>query len=211
MTFEGPEGSGKTTQIRLLDRELRARGLSVVCTREPGGTPIAEQIRTVLHDLGNQAMLPMTEALLYSAARAQHVTQIIRPALERGDFVISDRYAASTMAYQGYGHGLDLDKLRVITDFATGGLVPELLIYLDLDVEIGLQRKLRDQEAGRSEWNRMDQQDIAFHQRVREGYLEMARQDPDHWLVLDATQPVMVIQKMILDRLETFLPQEHTH
>jgi dTMP kinase len=151
-------------------------------------------------------MLPMTEALLYSAARAQHVTQIIRPALERGDFVISDRYAASTMAYQGYGHGLDLDKLRVITDFATGGLVPELLIYLDLDVEIGLQRKLRDQEAGRGEWNRMDQQDIAFHQRVREGYLEMARQDPDHWLVLDATQPIMVIQEMILDRLEAFLP-----
>jgi dTMP kinase len=206
VTFEGPEGSGKTTQIRLLDGELRARGLSVVCTREPGGTPIAEQIRTVLHDLGNQAMLPMTEALLYSAARAQHVTQIIRPALERGDFVISDRYAASTMAYQGYGHGLDLDKLRVITDFATGGLVPELLIYLDLDVEIGLQRKLRDQEAGRGEWNRMDQQDIAFHQRVREGYLEMARQDPDHWLVLDATQPIMVIQEMILDRLEAFLP-----
>jgi dTMP kinase len=206
VTFEGPEGSGKTTQIRLLDGELRARGLSVVCTREPGGTPIAEQIRTVLHDLGNQAMLPMTEALLYSAARAQHVTQIIRPALERGDFVISDRYAASTMAYQGYGHGLDLDKLRVITDFATGGLVPELLIYLDLDVEIGLQRKLRDQEAGRGEWNRMDQQDIAFHRRVREGYLEMARQDPDHWLVLDATQPIMVIQEMILDRLEAFLP-----
>jgi len=211
VAFEGPEGSGKTTQIRLLDGELRSRGLSVVCTREPGGTPIAEQIRTVLHDLGNQAMLPMTEALLYSAARVQHVNQVIRPALDRGDFVISDRYAASTMAYQGYGHGLDLNKLHVITDFATGGLVPDLLIYLDLDVEIGLQRKLRDQEAGRGEWNRMDQQDIAFHRRVREGYLEMARQDPDHWLVLDATQPVMVIQKMILDRLEAFLPQEHIH
>ncbi len=206
VVFEGPDGSGKTTQIRLLDRALCSRGLSVVCTREPGGTPIAEQIRTVLHDLENQAMLPMTEALLYSAARAQHVNQVIRPALERGDFVISDRYAASTMAYQGYGHGLDLDKLRVITDFATGGLVPDLLIYLDLDVTIGLQRKLRDQEAGRGEWNRMDQQDIAFHRRVREGYLEMARQDPDHWLVIDATQPVMIIQEMILDRLEAFLP-----
>ena len=205
VVFEGPEGSGKTTQIRLLDKAVRSRGLSVVCTREPGGTPIAEQIRTVLHDLKNQAMLPITEALLYSAARAQHVSRIIRPAIKRGDFVISDRYAASTMAYQGYGHGLDLDKLRLITDFATGGLYPDLLIYLDLKVTIGLQRKLRDQEAGRGEWNRMDQQDIAFYRRVREGYLEMASQDPDRWLIIDATQPIAAIHKIVLERLG-FLP-----
>lgn len=205
MTFEGPEGSGKTTQIRLLYEKLVERGSLTVCTREPGGTLIGEQIRNVLHDLKNEAMRPNTEVLLYSAARAQHVGQVIRPALERGEIVISDRYAESTLAYQGYGHGLDLNTLKMITDFATGGLQPDLVIYLDLDVAIGLQRKLRDRREGRGEWNRMDQQDIAFHRQVREGYLDMARRDPDRWLVIDATQPVKVVHRVISNRVETLL------
>jgi dTMP kinase len=198
ITFEGPEGSGKTTQIGRLCATLRAKGLSVVQTREPGGTPIAEQIRTVLHDTANQAMLPATEALLYSASRAQHVAEVIRPALERGAVVISDRFAESTMAYQGYGHGLSLEALKAITRFATGGLTPDLVIYLDLDVDQGLQRKLRDQLEGVGEWNRMDQLALAFHRRVREGYLEMARREPRRWLIVDAGQEMAYIAQQVL-------------
>ncbi len=201
VTFEGPEGSGKTTQIQLLDRALKQKGLAVVCTREPGGTVIGEQIRTVLHDLKNQMMLPITEMLLYSAARAQHVGQVIRPALERGEIVISDRYAESTIAYQGYGHGLDLDMLTTITGFATGGLAPNLVVYLDLDVTLGLARKQRDQREGRGEWNRMDQQSLDFHRRVRAGYLQMAREQSGRWLVLDATQPIEILQQMVYNRV----------
>lgn len=205
VSFEGPEGSGKTTQIRLLHRDLQNRGFGVICTREPGGTPIGEQIRAVLHDLQNGAMLPTTEILLYSASRAQHVGEVIRPALERGDIVLSDRYAESTIAYQGYGRGLDLGVLQMITGFATGGLRPDLVIYLDLDVCVGLERKYRDQQEGRGEWTRMDQQDVAFHRRVRDGYLQMARQEPARWLVIDAAQSIEVIHATIYNRVEQLL------
>lgn len=205
VTFEGPEGSGKTTQIQLLDRALRARGLEVVCTREPGGTPIGEQIRTVLHAHANTAMVPAAEVLLYSADRAQHVREVIAPALARGEIVISDRYAESTLAYQGYGRGLDMEALRRITAFATGGLWPDLVVYLDLAVELGLERKQREQVRGRGEWNRMDQQDVAFHRRVREGYLVMAREDPGRWLVVDAGQPIGVVHRIIRERTDALL------
>jgi dTMP kinase len=205
VTFEGPEGSGKTTQIQLLYQYLQNKGRQsreVICTREPGGTPIGEQIRAVLHDLGNTAMLPEAEVLLYSASRAQHVGEVVRPALERGAIVLSDRYAESTIAYQGYGRGLDRRALEMITEFATGGLRPDLIIYLDLDVQAGLRRKHRDQQEGRGEWTRMDQQDLAFHRRVRDGYLQMARQDPERWLVIDATQPIETIHTTIRERVE---------
>ncbi len=201
VTFEGPEGSGKSTQIRLLYEALRERAVPVICTREPGGTAIGEQIRSVLHDVGNTAMSPRAEVLLYSAARAQLVDQVIRPALERGEIVLSDRFAESTLAYQGYGRGLDLDSLVSITNFATKDTRPDLIIYLDLDVEIGLGRKLRDQQAGRGELNRMDRQAIDFHRRVREGYLDMARRDPARWLIIDATQPIEVIHQTITERV----------
>ncbi len=205
LTLEGPEGSGKTTQIQLLDRALRARGLRVVCTREPGGTAIGEQIRTVLHAHENTAMVPAAEVLLYSADRAQHVRQVVAPALRRGDIVISDRYAESTLAYQGYGRGLDMDALRGITAFATDGLTPDLVVYLDLDVELGLQRKQREQALGRGEWNRMDQQEIAFHRRVREGYLTMAREEPGRWLVVDAAQSIETVHRAIRERIDAML------
>ncbi len=207
VTFEGPEGSGKSTQIKLLARFLREKGLPVVCTREPGGTPVGEQIRAVLHDLENASMLPVTEALLYSASRAQHVGQLVRSALGRGQVVISDRYAESTMAYQGYGHGVDLNVLQMITDFATEGLRSDLVVYLDLEVGIGLQRKQRDHREGRGEWNRMDQQDIDFHRRVREGYLRMARQDPDRWMIIDAAQSIEATHHAIRSRVEELLVQ----
>lgn len=202
ITFEGPDGSGKTTQIQALYEYLHQRGHSVYLTREPGGTSIGDQIRKVLHALENTAMLPQAEALLYSASRAQIVGEVIRPHLERGDIVICDRYADSTMAYQGYGHGLDLALLKTITAFATGGLTPDLTIYLDIDVEEGLRRKRAAFQAGEAEWNRMDQQEVAFHRRVREGYLKMAAEEPERWLVLDATLPIEELQQAIRARVE---------
>jgi len=187
VTFEGPEGSGKSTQTALLYEALQQQGIPTICTREPGGTTIGEQIRTILHDVKNVSMRPETEMLLYSAARAQLVGQVILPAMKRGEVIISDRYAASTVAYQGYGHGLDLKRLRVITGLATGELRPDLVI--------------------RGEWNRMDQLEIAFHRRVRQGYLEMAQEDPDHWLVIDATQPIGVIHSIVRQRVALLLEQ----
>lgn len=184
ITFEGPDGSGKSTQIKRLAERLRAQGRPVLLTREPGGTAIGEQIRAVLHDLRNTAMQPRAEILLYSAARAQLVGEVIRPHLAAGGLVLSDRYADSTLAYQGYGHGLDLSALRQITAFATQGLVPDLTLLFDLDVETGLQRRL----ANREEWNRLDDYALAFHQRVREGYLELMRAEPARWVRLDAAQ-----------------------
>jgi dTMP kinase len=204
ITFEGPDGSGKSTQIELLREHLEKRGVSVVLTREPGGTSIGEQIRNVLHDVQNTEMLPNTEILLYSASRAQHVGQVIRPALERGELVLCDRYAESTMAYQGWGHGLDVGLLGTITSFATGGLRPDLIVYLDIDVETGLQRKIAAFQLGGSEWNRMDQKGREFHERVRRGYLSMASEEPDRWLVVDGNRTVDEIHAEIRERVTSF-------
>jgi len=202
ITFEGPEGSGKTTQMRLLAQWLREQGYDVLTTREPGGTAISEAIRSILLDPAHTEMRPETEILLFSAARAQIVAQVIRPHLEQGTIVLCDRYADSTLAYQGYGHGLDLDILRQITAFATGGLVPDLTIYLDIPIEEGLRRKA----AGKGrEWNRMEAQTLAFHRRVRKGYLEMATADPDRWLVVDALQPIAETQEAIRERVAGLL------
>ena len=205
ITFEGPEGSGKTTQIELLSSYLKEKGYPVLATREPGGTSIGDQVRAILLDPQNTEMLPASEALLFSAARAQIVNQVIRPHLARGGIVLCDRYADSTLAYQGYGHGLELGTLHAITALATGGLKPDLTIYLDIDVEEGLRRKLAAHEASQEEWNRLDRQEMAFHRRVREGYLQMAAREPDRWLVIDATQPVEAIQVSIRAGVEAKL------
>jgi dTMP kinase len=205
ITFEGPEGSGKTTQIELLSGHLEEKGYSVIATREPGGTSIGDQVRTILLDPRNTEMVPASEALLFSASRAQIVRQVIRPHLARGDIVLCDRYADSTLAYQGYGHGLDLETLHIITALATAGLKPDLTIYLDIDVEEGLRRKLTAHGAGQAEWNRLDQQEMAFHRRVRDGYLRMAAREPDRWLVIDATQDLEAIQALIRAGVEAKL------
>jgi dTMP kinase len=205
ITFEGPEGSGKTTQIELLREYLEERDYSVLATREPGGTSIGDKIRVILLDPRNTEMLPASEALLFSAARAQIVHQVIRPHLARGGIVLCDRYADSTLAYQGYGHGLDLEMLRAITALATEGLKPDLTVYLDIDVEEGLRRKLTAHKASNSEWNRIDRQEMAFHRRVREGYLKMAAQEPNRWLLIDATQSLEAIQSSIRARVEAKL------
>jgi dTMP kinase len=184
ITLEGPEGSGKTSHIPYLVEYLREKGHTVFPTREPGGTSISEQIRDILHDLKNAEMHPRTETLLYQAARAQIVEQVIKPRLAVGEIVISDRYYDSTIAYQGYGHQQDLNQVRALVKYATGGLTPELTILLDLDVEVGLKRKTQNEV----EWNRMDAYTVEFHQRVRRGYLEMVKQEPRRWVVVNSDQ-----------------------
>ena len=196
ITFEGPDGSGKTTQAQMLAEYLQRRGMAVLHTREPGGTAISEQIRDVILSTRNQSIQHETEALLFSAARAQIVSELIRPALAAGKIVVCDRYADSTMAYQGYGLGLDLEALRAITRFATGGLVPDMTFYIDVPAEIGLTRRQR------GETNRLDQKDLAYHARVREGFLKMAKEEPQRWIVVDGTQPVDQVQQEIRKKLE---------
>jgi len=190
ITIEGPEGSGKTSHIPYLVEYLHEQGHAVFPTREPGGTSISEQIRDILHDLKNAEMHARTETLLYQAARAQIVEQVIQPRLDDGEIVISDRYYDSTIAYQGYGHQQDLEQVRALVKYATGGLTPDLTILLDLDVEVGLARKKDDRD-----WNRMDAKTIEFHKRVRAGYLEMVKQEPERWVVINSEQKWEAVQE----------------
>jgi len=203
ITFEGPEGSGKSSQIPLLGEFLRQHGFTVLETREPGGTLIGDQIRSCLHDVANEEMRAVTEVLLYSASRAQLIKEIILPALAEGHIVLSDRYADSTIAYQGYGRGLDLSDLFAVTRFATGGLKPDLTLFLDIDVERGLARR---QEGG-EEMNRLDLENVAFHQRVRRGYHTLLANDPDRWETIDANRSVPEVQaelqRIVMKRVMT--------
>lgn len=201
ITLEGPEGSGKTSHIPYLVEYLREQGYIVFPTREPGGTSISEQIRDILHDLKNAEMHPRTETLLYQAARAQIVEQVIQPRLSAGEIVISDRYFDSTIAYQGYGHQQNLDEVRALVKYATGGLTPDLTVLLDLDVEVGLARKKGDKD-----WNRMDAKTVEFHKRVRAGYLEMVKAEPKRWIVVNSDQSWETVQeglkRVIVGRLQ---------
>lgn len=202
ITFEGPEGSGKTSQLPALATYLQGLGYKVVCTREPGGTAISDQIREVLTSMKNQELHPRTEILLFLAARAQLVEQVIKPALEVGKIVLCDRYGDSTLAYQGYGHGLDLKILRQMLEFATDHLTPDLTLLLDLEVEVGLARKKKG-----AEWNRLDAYALAFHKRVREGYHQLIAEEPKRWVTVDATQDIDTVQaalrKTILKKLKS--------
>lgn len=213
VTFEGPEGGGKTTQIRLLAGWLQEQGWDVVTTREPGGTRIGDGVRGLLLNPEHVEMQPEAEILLFSAARAQLVGEIIRPHLARGGIVLCDRFADSTLAYQGYGRGLDLNALRMITAFATGNLVPDLTICLDLPVREGLQRKrfTAQAETGHGaagdDWNRMEREELEFHERVRAGYLELARLNGERWLVVDARLSVEQAQEAIRTRVQRILPE----
>ena len=194
ITLEGPEGSGKSSQIPPLAEYLRREGFAVFTTREPGGTAIGDQVREVLMSMRNTSMNARTETLLFCAARAQLVDEVLRPRLAQGEIVLCDRFADSTLAYQGYGHGNDLGVLRELLNFATGGLWPDLTLLLDLpQVETGLERK---RSAG-GEWNRLDAYQVEFHRRVRAGYLKMAQAEPQRWRVIDATQPREMVQLAI--------------
>lgn len=194
ITFEGPEGSGKTTQMQQLASYLQQQGCDVLCTREPGGSRIGDRVREILLDPDHIEMARVTEFLLFSAARAQHVQEVIQPYLDRGGVVLCDRYADSSLAYQGYGNQLDLAILCLITRFATGRLTPDLTLYLDIDVVEGLRRKVGGEGDA---WNRIEQKGIAYHQRVRAGYLEMIAEEPQRWVRLDASGDVHRIQAAI--------------
>ncbi len=203
ITLEGPEGSGKTSQLPSLVEYLRENGYTVFPTREPGGTSIGEQIREVIHNLKNVEMHPRTETLLYQAARAQIVEEVFKPRLAAGEVVISDRYYDSTIAYQVYVHQQDLEQVRALVNYATGGLKPKLTVLLDIDVETGLKRKTQNG----SEWNRLDAYTVEFHRRVRAGYLQMAQAEPDRWVIVDAGLGWQDVQdelrKLIVSRLRS--------
>jgi len=202
ITLEGPDGSGKTTQVPDLAEAIRQAGYELVVTREPGGTEIGDQVRQVIMDLKNKAMFPTTEILLFQASRAQLVRQVIMPALEAGKVVLCDRYADSTLAYQGYGHQIDLKQLRRIVEFATGGLKPDLTLYLDIDAREGLKRRTGEGD----EWNRLDDYDLAFHNRVREGYHKLIAEEPERWVTIDAARSPSEVQadlrEIVLEHLK---------
>lgn len=191
ITLEGVEGSGKTTQLPLLAEYLQGQGYNVLTTREPGGTPVGDQIRRVLLDLKNTSMLPRTEILLFQASRAQLVEEVIKPQLARGGIILCDRYADSTLAYQGYGYQVvDLEQLRHAVLFATSGLKPDLTLFLDVDVEMGLRRRNKD-----GDLNRLDVYRLEFYQRVRAGYHELIHLEPQRWVVVDASQTLEAVQE----------------
>lgn len=198
--MEGPDGSGKTTQISLLAKVLTSEGREVVQTREPGGTPLADRIRVLVLDPAHDKMTARTEALLYMAARAQHTAELIRPAMERGAVVISDRYADSTLVYQGVARGLPMDSLIWLNRFATEELTPDLTLLLDGDTDCLAQRV-----TSRGNKDRLDNEDPEFHRKVREGFLLLAAQNPERFRVIDADRTVESIQLDIQRCVQEFL------
>lgn len=203
MTLEGGEGSGKTTQALHLCQSLTAQGYDVLHTREPGGTLVAERLRSILLDRSDEDIAPETEALLILAARRQHVDHVIRPALTRGRLVVCDRFSDSTMAYQGYARGLDLKQLRTMNEWATGGLTPHLTLLFDVPIGIGLRRR-RGQAGGQ---NRLDLETRRFHSDVRAGFHALAKREPRRIKIVDA-QPSAdsvsaVVESLVLDWLHT--------
>jgi dTMP kinase len=202
VTLEGGEGAGKSVQAAAMRERLQAGGHSVVVTREPGGTPLGERLRSVLLDLSSERLQidSLSETLLFIAARAELVAALIRPALVRGDVVICDRFADSTRAYQGYGRGIDLALIDTLNAAATGGLEPDLVVLLDLAPADGLARRPVAEND-----DRFGREDVAFHERVRTGYCALAGQDPQRWLVIDASQPREAITDTIYQRIEQVL------
>ncbi|MCH8801670.1 MAG: dTMP kinase [Chloroflexi bacterium] len=197
IVFEGGDGSGKSTQARSLLRRLRRRGIKVLHTREPGGTPLGQSLRLLLKS--GEAMTPMSELMLFEAARAQLVQQVIRPFLDQGGVVIADRFTSSTMAYQGYGRGLDRELIERLNREATGGLEPDLTVLLDLPVETALARK------GSGKGDNFDDAPVDFHRKIRRGYSALAASDPEGWLVLDGQRPPEELGREIWAKVQGIL------
>ncbi len=201
ITFEGIEGSGKTTQLNSLAATLRERGHGVVVTKEPGGTPLADRIRAILLDSGS-VIDPVAELFLFAASRRQNVMEIIRPALARGEVVLCDRFTDSTLAYQGFGRLLTLDRLRALNDWATDSTRPDLVLIFDIAEEKGLTRaRSRNEEAAADE-GRFELEDLRFHRRVREGYLALAAAEPQRYVVIEAEGSADEVFKRMMDVLE---------
>lgn len=204
ITLEGSEGSGKSTNLALIHQQLQAAGLDVVLTREPGGTPLAERIRDLLLDHRNTAMHSDTELLLMFAARAQHINEVILPALERGQWVLCDRFTDATYAYQGAGRGIDEGRIAQLEQWVQGDLRPDLTFFLDLPVEIGLAR------AGeRAELDRFEREQIDFFERVRQGYLAQAARHPQRYRLVDASQPLEQVQAQLAGQIATYLTEQN--
>lgn len=200
ITFEGGDGTGKTTQLKLLESHFAARGKACLSTREPGGTSLGKLLRQVLLEVGKQNISSPTELFLYLADRAHHVREVILPALESGRLVLCDRYTDSTLAYQGYGRGIDLALLRRLNDMASRGLQPDLTFLLDCPVDVGLSRTARRQlkeKAANNREDRFERERAEFHEKVRRGFLEMARAEPERIYLLDATRSVQHVHEEI--------------
>jgi dTMP kinase len=200
ISFEGIEGTGKSTQARLLARALTERGHSVVLTAEPGGTELGQRIRSLLLDVRHSGMEPVTELLLYSAARRQHLSKVILPALEEGKVVITDRFSDSTLAYQGYARGLDRELIASLDTWVTGGRKPHLTLLLDTDVETGLTRNRQAEKV-----DRLELEDVAFHRRVREGFRKIREEEPERVLLVEVTDGIEDIHGTILSLVLDFL------
>ena len=206
ITFEGIEGSGKTTQIKLLAQQLRQRGYQVLQTREPGGCQLADQIRGILLHPDNAAMVSRAELLLYAAARAQHVEEIVQPALAAGKIVLCDRFTDATLAYQGDGRGLDRGLISQLNKLAAGDCRPDLTLLFDLPVTIGLGRALqRESDQQDSSEGRFERETLEFHQRIRDGYLALASAEPERFRILAANQAPELISRQITDIVASFL------
>jgi dTMP kinase len=209
ITFEGPEGSGKSTQAARLAERLRGRGLEVVTVREPGGTRTGEIIRDLLqNDLAGEPLAPRSEVLLFAASRAQLVQARILPAIERGAWVVCDRFMDSTTAYQGYGRGFDVERMIAINAFAVGDASPDLTILLDLDIEASLDRmSQRNRESGKAH-DRFEREARDFHTRIRNGYLELAARWPERFRIVDSDRPVDVVSEAIWSVVAQLAPSE---
>lgn len=205
ITFEGIEGSGKTTQIQLLSNHLEEGGIDHLLTREPGGTPIGNRVRALVLDPAHRAMTPTCELLLYAAARAQHIEQVIRPALGDGRLVLCDRFTDATLAYQGHGRGLDLDLIRSLHELEVLALKPDLTLIFDLDVRAALERARERDPASHRHESRFELEDLKFHERVRQGYLDLARQEPARCVVLDARGSIDQVRQRVEARVDGFL------
>ena len=206
ITFEGPEGSGKTTQARRLLERLKEQGFDALYAREPGGTPTGEAIREILqYDKAGEPICPETEVLLFAASRAQLVRHVILPALESGRFVVCDRFADSTTAYQGYGRGFSVDQMLTINDFAIAGAQPDLTLLLDLDVGVGFERLEQRHKATSSTWDRIEREERLFHEKVRNGYLALARRWPERFRIVDAARDMNVVGEDIWAHVRSLL------
>jgi dTMP kinase len=206
ITFEGIEGSGKTTQQQRLAELLRERGRTVVVTKEPGGTPLADRIRAILLDSAS-VIDPVAEVFLFAASRRQHTTEVIEPALARGEVVLCDRYADSTLAYQGFGRLNDLDRLRALNDWATDSLKPHVTLLFDLPEEVGLRRAVSRNATAVQDEGRFEAEDLRFHRRVREGYLAMAAAEPERFATIDANGSIDKVFERTLETLRRRAPE----